>query len=680
MTRVREWVTPPPDAEMHELRGARPHDRARWLLVGLLVLLLLGLWALAAGATAASAYRNLHDARTTFREAESHLRAGDVDMARVVLSASIARADEAATGLRRAHIAPLRLAPLLGPNLRAATALGEAAAETGKAAERLLVEVEALAGSGGSTSDNEVSLARVHDLAPPLRQLGDALQASMAEVDASESRWLVAPLADARATYLESTSVLAEQVAVAGTLLEAMPAMLGDHGPRAYLVGAASLSELRASGGLLGSWTLLTAEGSELAFDDFSDIDALASADEDVTAPSSEYAERYRALGSLRQWRNVNLTPDFPSSARVMLELWEAQGGAPLDGAIVVDPVVFARLAKHSGELEIPGHGEVNADDVLRFVALDAYAAFDDEDERKRVLGAVATASFTRLFDVLEGGDLVATIETLHGLVEGGHLRMYSTDPQVQAAFERAGITGALPAADGEMAGVFVNNVAGNKVDWFAGRRIEHHVQLLPDGVTRATVTVELDNRAPRDGLPRHVLGPWTPVTEAGDSLSLVSILCGTGCVHDLEPRGVTDGGSELGQPVADVRLLVPAGQRRVLAHRTQTAGGWEEVDGEIVLNVAHVLQPALHPTALRVRVTPPPGWVFAERPSGAELVDGDLRWETEGSGVVGLRFELARTPRDPADATVQPGLQSPLSSAPPPGGDRSRAPLGGRT
>jgi hypothetical protein len=633
------------------VRRQRRHVR-RWLVVAGLV---ATVWAAVAAMTGVSAQEELQEARAAVRGVEEALADQDLERARVELAGAATHARNAATDLRRPYMVPLRLVPLLGPNLRSATALADAVESTAESAGALADGLVPLTGSAVEMGDREVSLAHVHQLAAPLHDLSEALTTSTIAVAAVDSRWLIRPLAEARSSFLELATPLAASVGTAAEITEVLPTFLGAEAPKRYLLGAASLSELRASGGLMGSWTVLHADDSRLAFDDFADIDELKSLEDDVAAPSEEYAERYRSVGSLREWRNANLTPDFPSSAQVMLEMWEGQGRPALDGVILVDSVVFARLVEGSDALEIPDVGTVEADDILRFVALDAYAAFEDDAERKRALGAVATSSFTRLFDLLDTEDLPRLLSLGPSLVEGGHVRVYTRDDDVQSVFADVGIDGALIATEGEMAGVFVNNVAGNKVDWFTRRSIEHHVRLLPEGLTEATVSVGFDNRAPREGYPRHVLGPWTPHTEAGDNLSLVNIVCGRGCEHLPVSDDATDGGTEMGHPVADLRVLVPAGQRRTVTHRTQTTGGWHVDDGDIVVPVVHLLQPTLHQSALRVRLTPPPGWVPAESPSGAEFADGDLVWDTVGSGREELTFRLARVPSSSGEASGRP-------------------------
>jgi hypothetical protein len=617
--------------------------RVRYL--GAVLAVLAVVWGVAVAVSGTRAAADLDAARGALFVAEHDLRLGDLASTRVHLGRAAQRAAAASDRLHGPLLSPLRAVPLVRTNLMVATTLSDVVRDAGVAGAEVLEIMEVAAGTErGSTAIPLHELVALHG---PLQELAGSLEAANATLRGASSARLLSEIATARTAFLELSEPAAEAARVGADLTATLPDLLGRDRPRRYLIGAGALSELRASGGLMGSWSLMTADAGSLDFEDFVDLDVLSSLDEDVTPPSAEYARRYGPLGGLRQWRNANLTPDFPSAAQVMIALWEAQREEPLDGVIMVDAVVFQRLAASLGGLEVPGRATLSPEETLRFVALDAYAAFDgDDDERKQVLGAVATAAFSQVLDMLADDDWPTSMLALGQLARGGHLQVYSREPRVQASLERAGVAGGLPDEDGEFAAVFVNNIAGNKVDYFTQRRVEHRVELLPDGDVRARISAEFSNSAPRAGYPRHVLGPWTDSTEAGDNLSLVSFVCGYRCAFEALPSGVSDGTTELGRPVADVHLLIPAGARRRAEVLSRTSDAWELEDGELVLHVRHLLQPTLRETALRLVVEIPDGWRPVGGHDGARLEGGDLVWEVTTSGLVEVTVRLTGADR----------------------------------
>lgn len=617
----------------------------RWtvtvLLAGACVVVL---WAALAATLVLDAAAAVDAARDSVRETESRLRGADLSGARTHLAVGLEHSERAADRLRSPVLRPLALVPVARPNHRAALTLTDAVNEVGTASLAVLDAATVIVHDDRESPRGTLSTDYLTELQAPVRQLATTLERTTAAVEAAGGASLLASLEQARHEYLSIATPVTAQAADAAALLEVLPGFLGADEPRRYLLAANTLSELRGAGGLMGSWSILTADEGRLDFTPFRDIDLLFPAPRDVRPPSAEYAERYGPLGGLRQWRNVNLTPDFPASAKVALDLWEAMGNEPLDGMIMADPVTFERIAQRSGPLHVPGVATLHPDRILRHVALDAYDYFDDDDERKEVLGAVATAAFDRAFDIIEDNDILATVSMLYDLADGSHLRVFSRDLITQSRLEQVGVAGNLPDTRGEFAGVFVNNVAGNKTDYFTTRHIEHRLELLPAGVTQATITARFENSAPRVGHSRAVLGPWTPFTEAGDNLSLVSILCGTTCQLAPLPDGATWGGTERGGPVADVRLVVRAGQQRTVQVRTRSQQGWNLIDGDLVVHVQHLLQTTLRPTPLRVVFPLPPGWQLTRVPGGTIVRSGEVVWEGEEDGLVDLTFRLRRS------------------------------------
>ena len=638
-----------PPASVHEgaddptvSDDAPDRHRRSWLPAALLLgVVLVGLWGVAAGLAGYRAAQELDQARTQLIDAERLVRDAELTLARERLDVAVDASASAADRLTAPYVVPLRLVPWLGPNLRAATTLSTTARNVGSDAAAMLDAAAVIVSDDRTQEPGEISLNYLAELAPPTRALVTTLEAALEEVAALDPDPLLGRIVRARELFLELVEPNLEQAIVAAELLEVMPAFLGEDRPRTYLVGAAALSELRGSGGLLGSWSLMTADGGRTSFEEFIDIDDLPEVSRQVRPPTAEFAERYAGLQSLYNWRNVNLSPDFPAVAEVLLGLYEQSGGIDLDGVIVADTVVFERLSVRAGGIEVPGLGHLAPKNTLRFVGLDAYDAFDTDEERKRVLGATATATFAELFQILEDDDVPATVEMLADIAQGGHLRIYARDETVQPVLERAGVGGELPTDPGESVGVFLNNFAENKLDFFGQRTVEHRVRLEEDGSTHAEVLVTLSNEAPTDGHRRAVLGPWVDGVEAGDTRWHVLFTCGIGCELLEEPELDHVGGTERGRTVHDHLTTVRAGQQDQLRYVTRTPGGWEEVDGRIEVAVQHLVQPTLRGSALRLVIELPEGQRVVEHGRDARVEAGEVVWEGTASGPMSLSVAM---------------------------------------
>lgn len=614
----------------------------RWVLVGVAVAVV---WGLASGLSLYQGARQLQEARDSLSRAATVLKASDLSEAREHLAAGRDAAGGAATRLGRWWVAPLRLVPVAGNNLDAARVMAQAAHDLAAPAGELLdVADEIVHTEEQGAGRGQIPLDYVERLQAPLGLLFTAAEDGVEHVEALDCEELLSPVTRACQRFLEVAGPAVDQVRSGSAIAEVAPALLGRGTPRRYLVFAASYSELRGSGGLLGSWAVMTADDGRLDVGEFRETTELPRPLVSVDGPSSTFERRYGRYAALRDWRNTNMSPHLPEVGAALLELWDDGGGEPVDGIVITSPLVVERMIDHLGPLEVPDVTTLTSGNVRDFIGLYAYAAFDSQAERKDVLGEVAAAAFERMLDVVESNDVMASVEVLQQLVVDGDVQMYVRDEATQQVLEQVGIGGQQPEGDGEFASVVVNNVAGNKVDYFTTRRIEHTVRLLTDQTTAAEVAVEFRNEAPTTGFPKYVLGPATPLVEAGDNLSLVSFYCGQGCTMKGRAEGVRDGGTEAGLPVWDVVLRIPSGEARRVAYRTETPGGWRREGEQIVVPVHHVVQPSLHETPLVVRVRVPTGWAPVQLPDGAKLVGDDVVVSGRGVHVVDLELRFAPT------------------------------------
>ncbi|GGI03976.1 hypothetical protein GCM10011354_06740 [Egicoccus halophilus] len=605
----------------------------------------LVVWGVAAGVLAGTAALELRETRAQLSATERALRSTDLSGARASLARATEGAGTAASRLGSPLLAPARALPVVGDDLRFTVRLSERLHEVGAPATELLAVASAIVhderDSGGV---GVVPVAYVQELTPPLRASALALRRAVNDVGATAEHGLLGPVLDVRTQFLEVAGPAAELLEQAADVAEVVPGFFGADEPRRYLLVASTLSELRGSSGLLGSYALLEVSDGALRFGEFHDSGDDPWLAREVGGPADWYVERWSRVGALRHWHSANFTADFPSAARTVLQQWEARGNEPVDGVILADSRTFVGVAERSGGLDVPGIGTLEPHRVQEFVGVEAYGVFDDQEQRKAVLGAVAAATFTELLALLEDEDVVATAELLAGLAREGSVRVYSVDEDTQRVFDQVGVGGALAAAPQEFAGILVNNVAGNKVDYFGERRVHHEVSLRPDGGTRARIEATFTNTAPTDGLPDYVLGPTVDHLGPGDNESLVTLVCGTGCQILHAPGGAPARGNEAGATAVDVRLQVPAGTSRSLSFTTQTPHGWQRRDdGGIEVPVRHLLQTTVPGVTYTIEVRVPRGYWPVDLPEGAEHADGRVRLDGHGVGDLEVPVRFAR-------------------------------------
>lgn len=627
-------------------------------LRALLILLALGAlvaWAAFAGVTLLTVRSELTAARTLAEDGREALLDADVDAGRDDLTRAKASFEAAERRLRGPAVLPLRAVPVARANVRGLTGLAGAGARTAAAGEAVLGVLADLP-DGVRTllpRTGTIPVEPLERLAPALRRADGLLTEARTLAASVPTEGLVSPVAAARAELLPRVEEAADAVATAAALVEALPAFLGADGPKQYFLGASNPAELRGTGGLIGAFAVLTVDAGKLDIGPFTAPYDLPDVDvDDVAAPNADYAARYDRYGGAGFWLNLNMTPDFPSAAVAIENLYRLETGQDLDGTIVVDPHTLAGLLALTGPTPVPGGGTVDADNVVSYVANEAYAEITDREARKALLGSVAASALDRFLRG-EGNSSASPVEAVRVLGDAagkGHLLLHATDPAIQAAFEDAGVAGRLLDPDGDYLAVVVNNAAANKADFFAERRVHYQVRLRDGGAGEATVAVELANDAPVDGYPDYVIGPNVADAAAGDNRSLLSVYCATGCRREGFRRSLTDGAvreeTELGHPVFTTMVPLASGETERVELDWALDDAWEARGEGGVYRLTVQNQPTIQPTELVVDVALPEGMAMASVSEGFQTTRNTVRWSGSPSRTMELDVAFVPAPQ----------------------------------
>lgn len=139
----------------------------------------------------------------------------------------------------------------------------------------------------------------------------------------------------------KKAATLHDLVAMTDTLAKQLPRALGDPNPRSYLILNQNDTELRPTGGFMGSIAIAKIHRGKIT-DFFVD-------------------DTYRIDGQLAQSQggekvipNANFDPDFPTSAKYIANLYEQSGGGTPDGVIAINTQVMSAIMRVIGDIELP--------------------------------------------------------------------------------------------------------------------------------------------------------------------------------------------------------------------------------------------------------------------------------------------------------------------------------------
>ncbi|CAN5874701.1 hypothetical protein BH23ACT2_BH23ACT2_31120 [soil metagenome] len=425
--------------------------------------------------------------------------------------------------LRNPILTPLRALPVAGRQVRALDrVVATSRAVTDLAADGVadLREVTERPLEAGPER-----VAVLEDLSALAARTGDDLAA----LDPGSPDALVGPLADGvddLASELEESRASLTRGARAA---ESVADLL--EGPTPYLLIGANNAEMRAGSGMFLSAAPLDFDAGRLDLGEVRPTETLV-LPEGAVPVGGDLDANWPWLDPARDLRNVALSVDFPQVAPVAAANWaQVPGGGEVGGIIVVDVDAVRSLLEVVGPVEVDGI--TYREDTVRSELLGAqYARFGEEpEERRDQLGEVARA----IFDRIDAGEweLDELATSLLDVVARRHLLIWSSDPEVQEAWETTGVDGAL---DERSVSVGMLNRAAQKLDVSMATEATLDSEPLDDGRLAVDLRYQVANRAPGRG-PTYQVGPNIDGLEVGEHRGIVVVNLPAGAT-DVELNG----------------------------------------------------------------------------------------------------------------------------------------------
>jgi hypothetical protein len=302
-----------------------------------------------------------------------------------------------------------------------------------------------------------------------------------------------------------------------------LPALLGEDGPVHYLVLAQNSDEIRATGGFITGLGVVSVDKGELVgmtIGDSYDFDLFS-----VDHPYAPQAMQDHMGIILWVTRDGNWSPDFPTSARDTVELFNLEHPEPISGTIAFDMMAIPPLVEAVDQLHVEGVAEpVTKDNVLGLLRASwgpdvpegmtweewrertGWATVRSEwwEHRKDIMGNMAEA----LLSEIQGGGgvrkLARVLPCVVQLVQEKHLLLHFGQHPAQNVLEALDWDGSVrPLESSDHLMVLDTNMGYNKVNLHVQKAIEYGVELDEQGNASARLGVSWRN--PNPALPECV-------------------------------------------------------------------------------------------------------------------------------------------------------------------------------
>lgn len=261
-------------------------------------------------------------------------------------------------------------------------------------------------------------------------------------------------------------------------------------GEHTLLVVAQNSSELRPTGGFMGTFGLIQVGPSGIKLDSFSDIYTLPMDTLDEPLPQGGQVNYHHFY-----FRNTNWWMDFPTSTNMMLKFWDNMQQPQIDGIVAVDIPLLQALLRVHGPITVPQASEPitaeNAMSLLNEVVQHEHSGQPDRTDRKLAIISLVDEVFGWL-DTVHPDKAIPVLKALSTAADEKHAQVFFTDPDAQAAMVKIGWSGALapPADTTDMVAVSNGVIKPSKANYGVSKTLDYAVRLNADGTADTTLTL----------------------------------------------------------------------------------------------------------------------------------------------------------------------------------------------
>ncbi len=272
----------------------------------------------------------------------------------------------------------------------------------------------------------------------------------------------------------DSLNALATKVNALANTFNMLPGFLGESQSRTYAVLSMTTSEMRSSGGLIGSVGELTTDNGSIHVGEFrSNTDYIKYGSGDH---SEDEQQIFGNEGPLKMSFDIRDTAVFPETERAALSLrsiWNRTPwgqSTPLDGVIMLDPVFVQQLVAINGDVTLPDGTVLTGKNTAEYLLNTIYIRYD-ETQTDTIFGVATAQIIAGMFKDLNVSKLASIGEMMDTMARDRHFTMYAFDENLEKQIKAAGFTGEVPSSpENPSVGIYLTEQNPSKMGWYIHR------------------------------------------------------------------------------------------------------------------------------------------------------------------------------------------------------------------
>jgi hypothetical protein len=476
-----------------------------WVFVGLLMLVLI-----AFGWQATRASSALRLAANQAQVLQNQIVAGDDEAAKTTMASlteSAGRAKGATDGILWRLGAKV---PYFGKNVSAVQDVSVAIDTIAREALPPVVNLSSKINLNTySPHDGKVDIKAIEEIGPSVSHASKAIARANEKIRGIDAGSLIVPLRGPVSSIQAKVGEARNASKSATLAARLLPSMLGKNETRRYLLLIQSNAEIRATGGISGSYAILTAKKGKLSMGFQGAIQDLQPFAKPVIPMTKDEKDVFSST-LVTDLRNANFTPDFPRTAQITRAMVKKGLNEDVDGVISVDPVAMSFILAGTGPVKLKKGAVLTQENAVEVLLNAVYRFYPNAEQQNDTFEDAAR----RIFNVVKSGRGESRL-VISGMVKGAsenRILLWSSHKDEQRQIAPSDLSGAFLGKDGKTprVGLYFNDAAATKMEYYLdySTRVTAS-RCLEDDVQELTSTTQVTSNAPSDAkkLPKTVTG-----------------------------------------------------------------------------------------------------------------------------------------------------------------------------
>ncbi len=268
---------------------------------------------------------------------------------------------------------------------------------------------------------------------------------------------------------------------------ELLSTLVPSTGQKTYLLVFQNYSELRPTGGFMGSLAFVYLQDGKIT-----NIQIPGGGPYDLQGQlpfKLKPPTPLTVVNNLWQLQDSNWYFDFPTSAKNIAWFVEQSWHIKLDGVISLNPDVVIELLKITGPIElVKYHKTLTAENFIRETQEAVDLEYDKTQNRpKEFIADLTPLLLDRLLQT-DSKNILAIYATLNNMLKKKSIQLYVNDTNAQKLLVNLGWDGGVAQYAGDYLAIVRTNIGGGKTDLVIDEKVDHQTTISPQGQLITTV------------------------------------------------------------------------------------------------------------------------------------------------------------------------------------------------